>query len=146
MHRGGCLFHTTYGLRHETSPTLDITPEEMALRHKLMAEENDEYLDAVRAGDMLEVADALGDMLYILCGTMVTHGMQGVMSEVFRTFGVQHEQAGEDGKPIYREDGKVMKGPTISGRTSPVHCGNAVWPSKAPPHECLGSGPGDRVG
>ena len=38
------LFHTTYGLRHETAPTVDITPEEMLLRHKLMAEENDEYL------------------------------------------------------------------------------------------------------
>ena len=79
------LFHTTYGLRHETAPTVDITPEEMLLRHKLMAEENDEYLEAAQAGDMVEVADALGDMLYILCGTMVSHGMQDVMAEVFRT-------------------------------------------------------------
>lgn len=106
------LFHTTYGLRHETRPTVDISPEEMALRHKLMAEENDEYLEAVQAGDMVEVADALGDMLYILCGTMVSHGMQEVMAGVFRNIQASNmSKLGEDGKPIYREDGKVMKGP-----------------------------------
>ena len=106
------LFHTTYGLRHEPRPTVDITPEEMALRHKLMAEENDEYLEAVQAGDMVEVADALGDMLYILCGTMVSHGMQEVMAGVFRNIQASNmSKLGEDGKPIYREDGKVMKGP-----------------------------------
>lgn len=106
------LFHETYGLRREATPTLDITPEEMRLRHKLMAEENDEYLEAVEAGDMVEVADALGDMLYILCGTMVSHGMQGVMADVFRAIQASNmSKLGEDGKPIYREDGKVMKGP-----------------------------------
>ena len=106
------LFHTTYGLRHETAPTVAITPEEMVLRHKLMAEENDEYLEAAKAGDMVEVADALGDMLYILCGTMVTHGMQDVMADVFRTIQESNmSKLGADGQPIYREDGKVMKGP-----------------------------------
>ena len=60
-------FHSTFGLRVEEQPNLQLTAEEMSLRHSLMAEENDEYLDAVRAGDMVEVADALGDMLYILC-------------------------------------------------------------------------------
>tara|TARA_X000000950_G_scaffold285035_1_gene389650 strand:+ start:1388 stop:1810 length:423 start_codon:yes stop_codon:yes gene_type:complete len=106
------LFHSTYGLRHEMAPTVAITPEEMVLRHKLMAEENDEYLEAVRDGDMVEVADALGDMLYILCGTMVSHGMQDVMADVFRTIQASNmSKLGEDGKPIYREDGKVMKGP-----------------------------------
>lgn len=106
------LFHKTYGLRHESSPTIGISAEEMALRHRLMAEENDEYLEAVRAGDMVEVADALGDMLYILCGTMVTHGMQDVMADVFRTIQDSNmSKLGPDGKPIYREDGKVMKGP-----------------------------------
>ena len=106
------LFHKTYGLRHESSPTIGLSDEEMALRHRLMAEENDEYLEAVRAGDMVEVADALGDMLYILCGTMVTHGMQDVMADVFRTIQDSNmSKLGTDGKPIYREDGKVMKGP-----------------------------------
>ena len=77
-----------------------------------MAEENDEYLEAAKAGDMVEVADALGDMLYILCGTMVTHGMQDVMVDVFRTIQESNmSKLGADGQPIYREDGKVMKGP-----------------------------------
>ena len=106
------LFHKTYGLRHESKPTIEVSIEEMALRHRLMAEENDEYLDAVKAGDIVEVADALGDMLYILCGTMVTHGMQDVMADVFRTIQDSNmSKLGPDGKPIYREDGKVMKGP-----------------------------------
>ena len=106
------LFHQTYGLRVEEQPKMDISVEEMDLRHRLMAEENDEYLEAVKAGDMIEVADALGDMLYILCGTMITHGMQDVMADVFQTIQDSNmSKLGEDGKPIYREDGKVMKGP-----------------------------------
>lgn len=106
------LFHQTYGLRVEEQPKMDISAGEMDLRHRLMAEENDEYLEAVKAGDMVEVADALGDMLYILCGTMITHGMQDVMADVFQTIQDSNmSKLGEDGKPIYREDGKVMKGP-----------------------------------
>ncbi|MGB2339177.1 MAG: hypothetical protein ACPH7I_04760, partial [Flavobacteriaceae bacterium] len=74
--------------------------------------ENKEYLDAMKNKDLIEVADALGDMLYILCGTIITHGMQDVIDEVFEE--VQRSnmsKLGSDGKPIYREDGKVLKGP-----------------------------------
>ena len=46
-------------------------------------EENEEYLEAAQNGDLVEVADALGDMLYILCGTILTHGMQHVIQKVF---------------------------------------------------------------
>lgn len=106
------LFQKTYGLPHRHAPTTQVDPSEMELRHRLMAEENDEYLAAAKAGDMVEVADALGDMLYILCGTMVTHGMQDVMADVFRTIQESNmSKLGADGQPIYREDGKVMKGP-----------------------------------
>lgn len=106
------LFQKTYGLPHRSEPTTAVAPSEMELRHRLMAEENDEYLEAAKAGDMVEVADALGDMLYILCGTMVTHGMQDVMADVFRTIQASNmSKLGADGQPIYREDGKVMKGP-----------------------------------
>ena len=106
------LFQKTYGLPHRHVPTTQVNPSEMELRHRLMAEENDEYLAAAKAGDMVEVADALGDMLYILCGTMVTHGMQDVMADVFRTIQESNmSKLGADGRPIYREDGKVMKGP-----------------------------------
>ena len=105
-------FHSTFGLRVEKRPDMSLSSEEMALRHSLMAEENEEYLEAVRAGDMVEVADALGDMLYILCGTIVSHGMQDVMGDVFRTIQASNmSKLGPDGRPIYRADGKVLKGP-----------------------------------
>ena len=82
------------------------------LRHKLMAEENEEYLEAANNNDLVEVADALGDMLYILCGTILTHGMQHIIEDVFAEIQDSNmSKLGLDGKPIYREDGKVMKGP-----------------------------------
>jgi predicted HAD superfamily Cof-like phosphohydrolase len=77
-----------------------------------MAEENEEYLEAANSNDLVEVADALGDMLYILCGTILTHGMQHIIEDVFAEIqGSNMSKLGVDGKPIYREDGKVMKGP-----------------------------------
>jgi len=105
-------FHETFGLRNEKKPTIELSPETLILRYKLMREENEEYLDAAQKGDLTEVADALGDMLYILCGTILTHGMQDVIEEVFDEIQRSNmSKLGEDGKPIYREDGKVLKGP-----------------------------------
>jgi predicted HAD superfamily Cof-like phosphohydrolase len=77
-----------------------------------MDEENKEYLEAAKNNDLIEVADALGDMLYILCGTIIEHGMQDKIEEVFDEIQKSNlSKLGEDGKPIYRADGKVMKGP-----------------------------------
>lgn len=77
-----------------------------------MSEENDEYLEAAKNNDIIEVADALGDMLYILCGTIIEHGMQNKIEEIFDQIQKSNmSKLGSDGKPIYREDGKVMKGP-----------------------------------
>ena len=60
---------------------------------------------------MIEVADALGDMLHILCGTISSHGMQHKTREVFEEIHRSNmSKLGEDGQPIYREDGKVLKG------------------------------------
>ncbi len=81
------------------------------LRHRLMAEETEEYLEAALAGDAVEIADALGDQLYILCGTILSHGMEHVIEDVFMEIQASNmSKLGADGKPIYREDGKVMKG------------------------------------
>ena len=105
-------FHDAFEIRNAPSPEAQPSVDTIVLRHRLMAEENEEYLEAAQAGDLVEVADALGDMLYILCGTMVTHGMQDVMADVFRTIQESNmSKLGADGRPIYREDGKVMKGP-----------------------------------
>lgn len=77
-----------------------------------MKEENEEYLEAAQNNDVVEVADALGDMLYILCGTIIEHGMQDIITNVFDEIQSSNmSKLGADGKPIYREDGKVLKGP-----------------------------------
>lgn len=104
-------FHTSFGIKNNYTPTTEIDKEELLLRYKLMREENEEYLDAAMNGDIIEVADALGDQLYILCGTILKHGLQDKIAEVFREIQRSNmSKLGADGKPIYREDGKVMKG------------------------------------
>ena len=106
------LFHTTYGLGVSTEMKADLGKLKNELRFNLMKEENEEYLEAVENNDIVEIADALGDMLYILCGTILEHGLQHKIEEVFDEIQRSNmSKLGEDGKPIYREDGKVMKGP-----------------------------------
>ena len=106
------LFHTTYGLGVSTEMKADLGEQKNNLRFELMKEENEEYLEAVQNNDIVEIADALGDMLYILCGTILEHGLQHKMEAVFDEIQRSNmSKLGEDGKPIYREDGKVMKGP-----------------------------------
>lgn len=105
-------FHEAYKLGYELSPTANLGIEKNTLRYKLMREENEEYLEAANNGDIVEVADALGDMLYILCGTIIEHGLQDKIEEVFNEIQRSNmSKLGEDGEPIYREDGKVLKGP-----------------------------------
>ena len=105
-------FHEAFGLGESEFPTASLKETTVLLRHRLMAEENEEYLEAAKNNDLTEVADALGDMLYILCGTILEHGMQEVIDEVFSAIQESNmSKLGADGKPIYREDGKVMKGP-----------------------------------
>ena len=106
------LFHETYGLGISTEMKADLGKLKNELRFNLMKEENEEYLEAVENNDIVEIADALGDMLYILCGTILDHGVQHKIEEVFDEIQRSNmSKLGSDGKPIYREDGKVMKGP-----------------------------------
>lgn len=105
-------FHEAFGLGLNKKPTVTIGEDRKLLRFNLMKEENEEYFEAVKNNDLVETADALGDMLYILCGTIIEHGMQHKIDEVFKEIQKSNmSKLGEDGKPIYREDGKVMKGP-----------------------------------
>jgi predicted HAD superfamily Cof-like phosphohydrolase len=106
------LFHTTYGLGVSENMKADLGTQKNNLRFELMKEENEEYLEAVQNNDIVEIADALGDMLYILCGTILEHGLHHKIEAVFDEIQRSNmSKLGEDGKPIYREDGKVMKGP-----------------------------------
>jgi len=105
-------FHTSFGLGVSETIQGDLGEQKNLLRFNLMKEENEEYLEAVQNNDVIEIADALGDMLYILCGTILEHGLQHKIEEVFDEIQRSNmSKLGEDGKPIYREDGKVMKGP-----------------------------------
>ena len=103
-------FHDAFGIVNSTVPTAAIGEDQLRLRHELMREENEEYLEAAQQGDLVEVADALGDMLYILCGTILKHGLEDKIEEVFLEIQRSNmSKLGADGAPIYREDGKVLK-------------------------------------
>ena len=103
-------FHDSFGIENNYLPTSKLSVQEIELRHRLMQEENDEYLEAAKNGDLVEVADALGDQLYILCGTILKHGLQNKIEEVFNEIQRSNmSKLDENGKPIYREDGKIMK-------------------------------------
>ncbi|WP_405292258.1 hypothetical protein [Algibacter sp. Ld11] len=105
-------FHTAYKIGYRETPKADLGDAKNTLRFNLMKEENEEYLEAANNNDLVEVADALGDMLYILCGTIIEHGMQHKIEEVFEEIQKSNmSKLGGDGQPIYREDGKVLKGP-----------------------------------
>lgn len=102
-------FHETFGHPAPDKPTL-IDPALAEFRWDIFWEEYEEYLLAEQNGDIIEIADALGDMAYILFGTATVHGidLSPVFDEIHRS---NMSKLGEDGKPIYREDGKVLKGP-----------------------------------
>lgn len=105
------FFQTTFKQPVNEKPTL-IPMNEAMLRYELMKEENEEYLQAVKDKNLVEIADALGDQAYILLGTINHHGMQHIISDVFNEIQASNmSKLGYDGQPIFRADGKVMKGP-----------------------------------
>lgn len=107
-------FQSAYNSTRNTKPTL-LDSETSMLRYNLGKEELSEYLEACNNGDLVEITDALADQLYILLGTMVSHGLQDLIEDVFdEVHRSNMSKLGEDGKPIYREDGKILKGPNFS--------------------------------
>ena len=105
------MFHNAFGQDNGKYPR-PLTEDEYELRHSLMQEENNEYLDACDENSLVEIADALGDQLYILCGTILRHGMQHIIEDVFDEIQASNmSKLGADGKPVLRDDGKILKGP-----------------------------------
>jgi predicted HAD superfamily Cof-like phosphohydrolase len=103
-------FSDAFGVETNVTPKL-ISQDDYLLRHDLQKEENDEYLAACLKGDITEIADALGDQLYILCGTILKHGLQDKIIDIFQEIHSSNmSKLGEDGKPILRSDGKILKG------------------------------------
>jgi predicted HAD superfamily Cof-like phosphohydrolase len=104
-------FHKAFGQKDGQWPQ-NLEKDEAVLRHRLMAEENDEYLEACHKNSLVDIADALGDKLYILCGTILKHGMQHIITDIFDEIQASNmSKLGPDGRPILREDGKILKGP-----------------------------------
>ena len=103
-------FHEVFKIGSREIPDGKISEKEFLLRHRLMHEENEEYLDACKRGDLVEIADALGDKMYILFGTILKHGLQYKMEEIFDEIHRSNmSKLDKKGKPIFREDGKIMK-------------------------------------
>jgi predicted HAD superfamily Cof-like phosphohydrolase len=102
-------FHEIFKIGNASEIKL-IDEKDYTLRYNLIKEENEEYLDACKKGDIVEIADALGDQLYILFGTILKHGLQHKIEEVYDEIHRSNmSKLDENGMPIYREDGKVMK-------------------------------------
>lgn len=102
-------FHEAFGAPVADSPQL-IEVARWELRHELIREELAEYHDACVAEDLVEVADALGDLLYLVCGAALEHGidLEAVVDEIQAS---NMSKLGEDGLPVLRYDGKILKGP-----------------------------------
>jgi predicted HAD superfamily Cof-like phosphohydrolase len=102
-------FHLKFLQDMNTTPEL-LSLEESRLRFKLMDEENVEYLHAAKDEDIIEILDACADQLYILCGTILKHGLQDMIIPAFDLVHANNmAKLGPDGKPIFREDGKIIK-------------------------------------
>jgi len=102
-------FMEIFGQEVKTKPSLS-TEKINSLRYDLIKEELEELKEAMENKDLLEVADALTDILYVTYGAGHAFGidLDKCFAEVQNS---NMSKLGEDGKPIYNESGKVMKGP-----------------------------------
>ncbi len=109
-------FHRVFGAHVEDAPTVDLPNEVIGLRVSLIQEELNEYRQAAEAHDLVAVADALSDLLYVVLGTYVAHGLQEVAEALFdEVHRSNMSKLDENGQVIQRADGKVLK----SARWSP---------------------------
>lgn len=102
-------FMKAFGQNVEKKPKL-VDHEISTLRYSLIAEELDEFGEAVENDDLVEIADALTDLLYVVYGAGHAYGIN--LDKCFKEVHSSNmSKLGHNGKPIYREDGKVIKGP-----------------------------------
>jgi len=103
-------FHRAYGLPVRDAPTVAVGADQVELRLALIEEEVGELAAAARADDLVGVADALADIVYVAYGTAHVYGidLDAVLDEVHAS---NMTKLGADGRPIRRADGKVLKGP-----------------------------------
>ena len=106
------IFMKTFGQEVKTKPSFS-NDKINKLRIDLIKEELQELMEAMNNKDLLELADALTDILYVTYGAGYAYGID--LDECFKE--VQRanmSKLGEDGKPIYNDQGKVMKGPNYT--------------------------------
>lgn len=102
-------FNRTFGIAIGKEPCL-ISEDQYELKVKLMKEELNEYLNACQEENSIEVCDAVVDMMYILYGIILAHGLQDVVFDMFEEVHKSNMSKLENGKVLRRSDGKVMKG------------------------------------
>ena len=102
-------FNKTYEIQIRKTPS-KIHKDEYSLNYRLMLEELDEYLVACEDEDMVEIADAVVDMMYILYGIILRHGLSTVIFDMFEEVHKSNMSKLENGKVLRRTDGKIMKG------------------------------------
>ena len=105
-------FHKKFDCFYQSRPSVEVRGDTEVLRHRLLQEEVNELFEAQSGRDIVAIADALGDILYITFGTACTYGLQDCLEKVFNEIHDSNmSKLGADGKPVRREDGKILKGP-----------------------------------
>lgn len=101
-------FHRAFNLPMRELPSADIDHALAALRVALLGEEVSEFVTASENGDLVGIADALADIVYVIYGTALTYGidLDSVLREVHRS---NMSKLASDGRPLLRDDGKVLK-------------------------------------
>jgi len=102
-------FHDVFGAYVAEKPELP-SKEISELRIALLTEELNEYKAGVAEGSLLEIADGLADIIYVAIGAAISYGIP--IDEVFDAVHRSNmSKLGDDGKPLRRADGKILKGP-----------------------------------
>lgn len=105
-------FHTVMRTYSVDTPKIDLPIDVVELRKKLISEETKEVFEAVEKKDLVNLLKEYCDLLYVVFGGIVEHGLDDVIVEAFQL--VQNSNMSkldDNGKPIFREDGKLLKGP-----------------------------------
>lgn len=102
-------FNKTYDIIIGKKPNV-LSVEESELKYKLMLEELEEYAAACKEENLVEISDAVVDMMYILYGIILSHGLSDVFFDMFDEVHKSNMSKLENGKVLRRSDGKIMKG------------------------------------
>jgi len=102
-------FHSAFGLPQRKTPQI-MPNKEFELRYRILQEEVTELRDAYEHNNLIEVADAITDCLYVLFGTALQFGLADLLEDCFNEVHLSNMSKLENRKPLLRYDGKVLKG------------------------------------